>query len=190
MTLKSRSEFPALLKRLSLVGNAVEVGVAEGYNSFHILDHWPGRLYMVDPWAILKTDGFTGHGEDTQDGMDARYERILAAIRKYNPAGQQPRAVPMRMTSEQAVDEFDDGFFDWVYLDGNHIRPEIEKDLEIWFPKLRTGAVFSGHDDLDGIVHGVDYGVKSAVRAFADKYGLTVNSTQEHDYPSWWLIKK
>lgn len=48
--LKTRLELPSLLVELGLVTGGVEVGVQEGAHAEHILRHWPGTLWCVDPW--------------------------------------------------------------------------------------------------------------------------------------------
>jgi len=182
--LKTRNEFPGLLKEMRLVGKAVELGVAEGIYSYHLLDHWPGTLYQVDPWRLLDTPGFTGHGEDTDAGQEARYQRIVKAAARYGG-----RCIPIRATSDEAAKLFKPGFFQFIYADANHRLESIRKDIETWWPLLQKRGVMAGHDHVDGLIHGTEYGVKTAVAEFASKHGLTVNVTLEPDYPSWWFVK-
>jgi hypothetical protein len=37
---------------------------------------------------------------------------------------------------------------DFVYIDANHKYDAVKKDLELWYPKVRKGGVFAGHDYL------------------------------------------
>lgn len=186
--LQNRNQFADLLKERG-ARDAVEVGVAEAGFSFHLLSNWPGRIFMVDPWALLKAEGFSGHGEDTDAGMEARYQRVVAGAARFNRPGEQPRCVPMRMTSEQAAREFDDNFFDFIFLDGNHLYAEVVKDISWWYPKLKAGGLFAGHDAINGWKGGVNYGVLRAITEFAETHGLVVLKTQEPDYPSWYCVK-
>jgi hypothetical protein len=75
-----------------------------------------------------------------------------------------------------------DGKYDFIYLDAGHDYKSICQDLEAWYPKLRPGGVFAGHD----------YGrlfpdVVMAVDAFCQKLGraplVPIDST------IWVLIK-
>lgn len=183
MKLKSRNELSALLKDLNLTGTAAFIGCAECYYEFAFLDRWPGIAYFIDVWAILDTPGFSGHGEDTDAGQEARYQRILARAEKYHG-----RCNVKRDTSEQAVGDFRDGFFDFVYLDAQHDYQSIKRDLELWYPKLHSGSVFAGHDYLSGHFNGQDYGVKQAVTEFAAAHGLQVHVIPE-EWPSFWMVK-
>lgn len=183
MKLNTRNQLADLLNERGLRGSAAFIGCAECYFESHFLDRWPGRAYWIDPWKILDAPGFSGHGEDTDAGQEARYQRILRTAAKHGG-----RVTVMRATSEEAAPMFKDGSLQFVYFDSNHILCEVRKDLRLWFPKLSTHAVFAGHDHLDGMKGGVDYGVKTAVSEFACECGLTVNVTEESDYPSWWAV--
>lgn len=182
--MRTRNEFPQLLRGLGLIGYAAEIGVAEGGFSYHLLDHWPGRCHQIDPWQILKEPGFSGHGEDTDDGMEKRFKAIVQnSITKYLG-----RAFPMRSTSDQAAHRFPNEYFDFVYIDANHSYESAKQDIALWHPKVKPGGILAGHDYLDGVFHGQKYGVKRAVDIFALKYGFEVNVTEETDWPSWWII--
>jgi hypothetical protein len=53
-----------------------------------------------------------------------------------------------------------------LYIDANHEYEYVKRDIHNWYPKLKFGGVFSGHDYFDGKTkHGV-FGVKSAVDNF------------------------
>ena len=181
MVIKTRNEFALFLRGRRLTESAVEVGVAEGYFSWHLLDNWPGTLYMVDPWRVLDVAGYSVHGELDQD---ARYQRVLDKAATYKG-----RARLMRMTSQEAAHLLNDGHFDFIYIDANHTFPSVVDDIALWWPKVRQGGVLAGHDYLDGVVGGVDYGVKRAVDLFADSLKLKVGVTHE-EFPSWWVRKE
>ena len=183
MKLEKRNQFAQLLKALNLDKQAAEIGVAEGGFSFFLLDHWPGVCYQVDPWQWQPTPGYTGHGTEDQDG---RYLEILRKSKRYNG-----RSVPVRATSTEAVTRFKDGFFDFVYIDAIHTYECAKQDIALWFPKVRVGGILAGHDYLEGVFHGQDYGVKRAVDELvsASEGKLSVNVIPE-EWPSWWLVKQ
>jgi len=61
--IKYRSQLPSLLKDLGLPMVAVEIGVAEGYNSIDLLNNGILKLYMVDNWGTI--NGQRGDGGQT-----------------------------------------------------------------------------------------------------------------------------
>src|SRR6185503_9223391 len=179
--IRSRNDFALFLRGHKLNKNAAEVGVAEGYFSFHLLDNWPGTLYLIDPWKVLNEPGYSVHGEHDQDD---RYQRILDKAATYGE-----RAQVRRMTSAKAAPVFDNDFFDFVYIDANHMYESVMSDLKLWWIKVRRGGLLAGHDYLQGVFDGVDYGVKKAVDLFAISVRQPVGVTMEESYPSWWIQK-
>jgi hypothetical protein len=119
----------------------VEIGVFKGEWSRHVLQRWNGTLYMIDPWRPL--------GKEYEDAsnhanhMDA-YERTMESIR-----GFEDRAFMLRGLGEQLVEIFEDESLDYVYIDGNHTYDYVKQDMELWWPKLKKGGLFAGHDYLD-----------------------------------------
>lgn len=180
--IKTRNDFPRLLEEMGLTTFAAEIGVAEGYFSYNLLDHWSGTLWQIDPWAILDTPGFSGHGEATNAEQEARYERIMKRAEKYRG-----RCLVFRDTSKRAVPYFKDGFFDFVYIDAIHTYESSQEDILLWHTKVVAGGILAGHDYLDGIFQGQSYGVKRAVDEFAKNIGKKVLVTKENDWPSWYI---
>lgn len=53
---------------------------------------------------------------------------------------------PIRLTSTQASHLYEDESLDFVFLDADHTKEGIEADIICWFPKVKKGGVFAGHD--------------------------------------------
>ena len=80
-----------------------------------------------------------------------------------------------RETSEAAALLFPDGYFDFVYVDGDHTYEFVRRDLAVYRPKLKTDAVLAGDDyALRGWW---EWGVKRAVD----------EAVNEHAYEPIWL---
>lgn len=184
VTVRKRNDLFQELIRRKLTGNAVEIGVAEGDFSFYLLDCWPGVCYQVDPWITHEEQIYRDYNNVEQQEHDRRYQLVMDRAKKYNG-----RATPIRASSSVAVNYFADSFFDFIYIDANHKYEFIKEDINIWWPKCKSGGIFAGHDYLDGSIKSGDYGVKTAVREFATFYELHINVTKERDYPTWWIAK-
>jgi predicted O-methyltransferase YrrM len=153
---------------MSFVGEGIELGVAAGYFSSSVLrSSSVTRLWSIDRW--------TDH-HDLQECKKA--SELLAKCGK-------GRCIPMRMTFEEAAPLFSEGAFDFIYIDGYaHTGQDGGKTLAEWWPKLKSGGVFSGHD-----YHPQFPLTIAAVDAFVQEHQLQVNFTSETRYPSWWLVK-
>jgi len=51
-----------------------------------------------------------------------------------------------RMSSLEGSKEFEDEYFDFIYLDASHDYDSVKEDLEVWYPKLKPGGTIAGHD--------------------------------------------
>jgi predicted O-methyltransferase YrrM len=65
--------------------------------------------------------------------------------------------------------EFENNFFDMIYIDGDHDYIGIKNDLINYYPKLKTGGIFAGHDYTE------DCGVPLAVNEFLDEKNLKLS---------------
>jgi hypothetical protein len=204
---KSREEIiPHLLTYNNLKGIGVEIGTFKGQFSKHILDNWSGTLYMVDPWREL--DDYID-SSNHKNHPDAYFETMKSI------KGHEDRAFMIRALSNQAVSLFEDDSLDFIYIDGNHTYESVREDMELWYPKLKKGGLFAGHDYLrmdwentpfseNGIdkhmwMHSNDdlsgeanyaglFGVNPAVDEFCQERGIRFNLTKE--WTATWLFFK
>lgn len=181
--IKKRNQLGDLLTRLGLTGEGAEIGVAEAGYSMMLLGHWPGKLHLIDCWEHLP-DGYKDGCNVPTDSQEWRYQEVLKKTAKYGDRVQIHRAFSL-----DAVKLFQPNQLDFTYIDANHAYQHIVADLAAWWPIVKPGGIFSGHDYLDGDHGGSDYGVKQAVTEFAAAHGgLEVHVTPE-EWPSW-IIRK
>jgi hypothetical protein len=124
-----------------------EVGVNEGEFSKQILSVvGPRRLHLIDPWKHVEQYAeahFGGLGSDGQALMDVRYERVKRELAAEIETGQ---VTIHRDFSSSASHEFEDSYFDWIYIDGNHLYEFVREDLEIYNPKVKAQGYLAGDD--------------------------------------------
>jgi len=139
-----------------------EIGVWKAEFSAHI-DRFtnPSRLVLIDPWAFqpdFPHRMFGGSVAKAQADMDAIYHDVCQKMGKKH-------IQIVRKTSQDAVDDFPDHTFDWVYIDGNHYYDYVRQDLESWLPKVKPGGFLTGDDYLWRDENGVS-SVAAAVSDF------------------------
>jgi predicted O-methyltransferase YrrM len=108
------------------------------------------KVYTIDCWASCgdKYDGSTSESRGLRrrakiyNGVDrARYEKICRErLSNYS------NVEIIKDFSENAVNKFEDEFFDIIYIDGNHTYEAVAKDIELWSPKIKRGGFVLGHD--------------------------------------------
>jgi hypothetical protein len=181
--ISSREE---LIKILKPSGNGIEIGVQLGIFAKHILRSCDNlKLYLLDCWDQQSNSTYEDVA-NLDNHTQAQY--MINTISNTLESFQNVRII--KGYSDEFVDLFKDNFFDFVYVDANHAYDAVKNDLTKWFPKLKKGGLFSGHDYIDGLFSYANFGVKSAVDEFALKNNLKVYSTKEsHPHKTWFIIK-
>ncbi len=124
-----------------------EIGVWQGQFSSRILNETkPEKLYLIDPW-IWKQPGipFNCYIANTricknQADMDKLHKQVVANFAKF------PQVEVRRLKSVEAAKQFEDEFFDWIYIDGSHDYNSVCADLKAWATKIKIGGFISGDD--------------------------------------------
>ena len=144
----------------------IEIGVYRGENSFNLLDKLPGikTLTCVDKWSHY--DEYTRYPEAKKgNGLD--YENVYSDFsKKAEQYGS--RIEVIKKTSLEAAEMFEDETFDFVFIDANHRFKYVIQDLKAWWPKVKKGGLFSGHDYVED-KNSPRYGVTMAVNKFFPK---------------------
>lgn len=66
---------------------------------------------------------------------------------------------PLRMTSLEAAQTFNDQSIDFVFIDADHHYDNVKADIEAWYSKVKKGGVIAGHDYREarpGVIQAVD----------------------------------
>jgi hypothetical protein len=164
-----------LLKTMPPGSRCAEIGVHLGDFSQSILDIVrPQQLHLIDPWryetgAAYARSKYGGKRGMSQAHMDKRYRRVLTRFTSEVASG---RVVLHRGYSHEVCATFADGYFDWVYIDGNHLYEFVKKDLERYYSKIKQGGFLTGDDY--GVADWWEDGVTRAVDEFVANNRVTV----------------
>ena len=162
---------------------AVEVGVHQSVFSYGFMLKFNGTLTCIDPWSGVGPDHPTFYPNYVAEPLDRDHDmRIAQAV--MSRFGD--RITFMRETSESAAAKFADGSLDMVYLDGLHDLPSVKQDLHMWWPKVKSTGIISGHDYL--VQESTLCGVAAAVMCFAYEHNVGFQLTGDSP-PSWWMVK-
>ncbi|WP_295317433.1 class I SAM-dependent methyltransferase, partial [Roseobacter sp.] len=155
----------AFLRRMPKGGRCAEIGVWQGSFSLEILDvTQPAELILIDPWGLLagREESEWTHAKHKDSAvMDRMYRDVLDEFEGND------RVSVRKGFSADLLAEYADGYFDWVYIDGNHLYDFVRKDIELSALKVRQGGIIAGDDyrwSKDGRLH-VQDAVQDAMAA-------------------------
>jgi hypothetical protein len=179
--LHSREHLAHVLNARRLLGEGAEIGVQDGLFSEALLNVWQGsRLYSVDPWRVFPGSWYVDVANVSRSEHDRRYDETTERLKRFGV-----RSCIRRQASNEAVEGFEDGQLDFVYLDAQHHYEAVKEDVALWYPKVRKGGLLAGHDYLDGHIPEGIFGVKSAVDEFVKAMGLKLAISHERKFKSW-----
>jgi len=132
----------------------------------------PTELHLIDPWehqssAEYKQAWYGGEAHGGQDEMNKRYAHVC---KRFEEQILDKRVKVHRGLSNEILSQFPNEFFDWVYIDGNHLYEFVKADLELCFDKTKAEGFITGDDYIDG--GWWKGGVKKAVDEFSRKPGI------------------
>jgi len=137
-----------------------EIGVLLGDHARQMVKDIPIKeLYLIDSWE--------GEG-------NKHYEHVKTTF-----AGDE-RIKIIKKKSTDAVQDFPDEYFDFVYIDANHEYFYVKADINAWYPKVKKGGMLLG-DDIECQSLGDKETVIHAVRDSFKNFIITG--------PSWLVIK-
>ena len=155
-------------------GRCAEVGVSCGYNAYTMLSRTNINLVLVDDYLNYLE----------------RPDAYQVAKELLNPY--QDRIRFITKPSVRAARKFDDGHFDYVYIDAGHTHEDVLSDIDAWWPKIRRGGMLAGHDSWKKEVN------TAVMEYFKDKDTWVFGTITMTDKPvpanlasmcDWWVFK-
>lgn len=143
------------IKRLGDNVVGLEIGTCRAESTAYLLEKCPNilKLYTVDPYKAY--EDWTG--EINQEIIDK-----FMMIAEENLKSYGDRVQMIRETSTDAASKIasitDKAEFDFIFVDGDHSYDATLADCEAYYPLLKKGGIFCGHDyqSLDSVKGAVD----------------------------------
>lgn len=81
------------------------------------------------------------------NGFDLNKERQeLIKQYAYNKLKQYPNVEIVYKNSSDFVERLEDNELDFIFIDGDHRYKSVLRDITMFYPKVKTGGIFAGHD--------------------------------------------
>ena len=143
---------------------AVEIANSNKKIKFDCVDTWVGSDEEI-------------HKKELDVINNTLYEKFLSNIEPVKNY-----INPIRMESLKAVELYKNNSLDFVFVDASHDYENVKKDIEAWYPKVRSGGILAGHDYVE-----VWKGVMQAVDEFLQKENYKLNIKSEF---CWGIVKR
>jgi len=128
-----------LLQKMPKNSICAEIGVNRGNFSKLILKIVkPKKLYLIDPWKH-----FSGKKPENEATMDENFNKTLKRVKNEIESGQ---VIIKKKSSLDVLSKFENNFFDWIYVDGDHRYEFVKKDLELCYSKIKKNGFIAGDD--------------------------------------------
>lgn len=178
-----------LLSALPAGLTGAEIGTAGGDFAQAILDRTsPSKLHLIDPYRFIDSPDYLPDMSNVDDAEGERRFRFVQD-RFATPIGNGQVALH-RAASPEIAAQFNDHYFDYVYIDGNHTQSAVAADLDAFDRKVKPEGLIMGHDY---VAHpgakALNFGVVEAVNAFVKKTGYEFLMLTYEGAPSFILAK-
>jgi predicted O-methyltransferase YrrM len=171
-TISGRGLVP-YIKQLNgeLVG--CEIGVCNGFTTEYLVKNILNikTLYAVDNYPTYIDWNGTRLTDERQQECKRRCAKKLS---------QYPNITLVYKSSTDFAKTLDNDSLDFIFIDGNHSYEGVTEDIKNYWPKVKEGGVFAGHDiNLD-----------SVRRAIKDSFSGMSNIRFETTENNAWVILK
>jgi hypothetical protein len=180
-TLTNRDNLGRFLTDNGLLGVGVEVGAKNCANARQIVSTWQdGKLHIIDTWGGHDPASYKERTDWTN--FDDCHKECCDLASEY------PQRVELHKgKSLDCVGTFQDESLDFVYIDADHGYHAVIADCVAWWPKVKRGGLFCGHDFYDDQTFPSHCLVQSALGSWLPFMGLPTPHRTE--CTSWWIEK-
>tara|TARA_B100001094_G_scaffold233656_1_gene228567 strand:+ start:444 stop:1019 length:576 start_codon:yes stop_codon:yes gene_type:complete len=161
----TESDITPMIFTIGTLGNdlvGMELGVEAGDSFLTMLHSCPNikTLYGVDNYKPHQ-DMIYGLQEQT-DEKDSKLHQFVANHRiKYS--GMSEKAVLFEEDSNETIKKFKPESLDFIFIDTYMTYDQAINDIRSWYPIIKNGGLFAGHDWRSDIVKTAVYKVRDEI---------------------------
>ena len=133
----AQKSFPGILPS-DVPLKIAEIGVYRGISMLHLLENVPNIELAIG------VDPYWGRGHIYAEDRPSVENWYLARRNLKGYIGNKLSLI--NDTSLNACKLFADGYFDYVFIDGDHSYENVKADIDAWLPKVKLGGILAGHD--------------------------------------------
>ena len=141
-----------LLEKMPKKSVMAEIGVDQGEFSQSILNIvQPEKMHLIDSWGSSRYH-------------DGKFEKVKQT---FSDQIDKQKVQIHRNLSTEAVNDFEDQYFDWIYIDTDHSYETTRDEIRLYASKVKEGGIIAGHDYVKGNwITTYRYGVIEAAHEF------------------------
>ena len=141
-----------------------EIGVNIGFNANDILENIDSikEFHLIDDYV-----------HNTEDS----YNKAIDVLIKFKD-----KVIWHKTDSITASKNFNDSYFDFVYIDADHEYEAVKNDILHWWPKVKKGGLLCGHDYATPAIPGVSVAVNEVICKIFNLFYFV-------KHLDWWVIK-
>lgn len=117
-----------------------EIGVCHGFSSEYFLKNISNikTYYAIDNYPVFTDWDGTRLTFERQEETKNRCKERLDVF--------DSKVIFIYEDSSKYHSNFEDDFFDFIFVDGDHSYEATLKDIQNYWPKMKKGGLFAGHD--------------------------------------------
>lgn len=133
--------YSAIVNKFPSGSHFVEVGTWKGrsacYMAVEIINSRKDIQFdCVDTWQPIATE--KDIPEDLYKELYGTFLDNIALVKEH--------IKPVQAVSWEGAAFYADGSLDFVFIDAAHDYDSVTRDLKAWYPKIKKGGIFAGHD--------------------------------------------
>jgi len=174
---------PIIERHIKKNGVGAELGVLKGTFTNVLLHRLqPKELHLIDPWYMLSAEW------DWKMDYPSTIDALRDILKRFKKEIEDRKVFVHVRDDVQALREFPDHYFDWVYLDSSHRYDHTVAELEVLRHKVKPDGIISGDDWRADESH-IHHGVYKAVNEFIAEHGYEIVHV-EVESGQWFIRSK